>query len=35
MADNRNDYTEQDIKDRNNLIIESFLKYMKNKNLIK
>ena len=35
MADNRNDYTEQDIKDRNNDIIESFLNYMKNKNLIK
>ncbi len=35
MADNRNDYTEQDIKGRNNTIIESFLNYMKNKNLIK
>lgn len=35
MADHRDDYTEQDIKDRNNTIIESFLKYMKNKNLIK
>lgn len=35
MADNKNDYTEQDIKDRNNDIIESFLNYMKKKNLIK
>lgn len=35
MANNRADYTEQDIKDRNNTIIESFLNYMKNKNLIK
>ena len=35
MADHRSDYTEKDIKDRNNTIIESFLNYMKNKNLIK
>ncbi len=35
IASNRNDYTEEDIKNRNNEIIESFLNYMKNKNLIK
>lgn len=35
MANNRNDYTEEDIKNRNNEIIESFINYMKNKNLIK
>ena len=35
MADNRNDYTEQDIKDRNNNIIDNFLNHMKSKNLIK
>ena len=35
IADHKDDYTEQDIKDRNNTIIESFLKYMKDKNLIK
>ena len=35
MADNRNDYTEQDIKDRNNDIMETFIRYMNSKNLIK
>lgn len=35
MAYNREDYTEHDIMDRNNNIIESFLNYMKTKNLIK
>lgn len=32
---NLEDYTEQDIKDRNNNIIEAFLNYMKSKKLIK
>lgn len=35
MANNREDYTEQDIIARNSNIIESFIKYMNNKNLIK
>ena len=35
MADNRKDYNEQDIRARNSDIMETFIKYMNSKNLIK
>ena len=35
LANNKEDFTESDIIERNNEIIDSFIKYLENNNLIK